>query len=68
MDDRVNPQITDAVAQTNVKVVGEAPAESLALSTQAMAHSVSLAMENATHRLFTGCRRCGRGLARRRSA
>lgn len=44
----VNPQITDAVTQTNVKVVGEAPAESLALATQAMAHSVSLAMENAT--------------------
>ena len=48
MSKRVNDQITDAVAQTNVKVVGEAPAESLALATQAMAHSVSLAMENAT--------------------
>ena len=44
----VNPKITDAVTQTNVKVVGEAPAESLALSTQALAHAVSLAMENAT--------------------
>lgn len=44
----VNSQITDAVAQTNVKVVGEAPAESLALATQTMAHAISLAMENAT--------------------
>lgn len=44
----VNAQITDAVTQTNVKVLGEAPAEAVALATQALAHSVSLAMENAT--------------------
>jgi hypothetical protein len=44
----VNAQITDAVTQTNVKVVGEAPAEALAVASQAMAHAIGLAMENAT--------------------
>jgi Killing trait len=43
----VNPVITDAVTQANVKVVGEAPAEALAAADQAMAHSMGLAMENA---------------------
>jgi len=43
----VNGQITDAVTQTNVKVLGEAPAQSMALVYQTMAHSISLAMENA---------------------
>jgi oligoribonuclease (3'-5' exoribonuclease) len=47
MSDTVNPQITDAVTQTNVKVVGEAPAEALALSSQTLAHAIGLAMENA---------------------
>jgi hypothetical protein len=47
MADKVNPQITDAVTQTNVKVVGEAPAEALALSSQTLAHAMGLAMENA---------------------
>lgn len=45
---RVNPQVTDAVTQTNVKTLGEAPAEGVAVTTQALAHAVSLAMENAT--------------------
>lgn len=44
----VNARITDAVTQTNVKVLGEAPAEALAAATQAMAHAMGLAMENAT--------------------
>ena len=44
----VNTQITDAVTQTNVKVLGEAPAEALAVSTQAMGHATGLAMENAS--------------------
>lgn len=44
----VNSQITDAVTQANVKVVGEGPAQALAVETQAMAHSTGLAMENAT--------------------
>lgn len=43
----VNSQITDAVTQTNVKVVAEAPAQSMAMVYQTMAHSISLAMENA---------------------
>jgi hypothetical protein len=43
----VNGQVTDAVTQTNVKVLGEAPAQSMALVYQSMAHSISLAMQNA---------------------
>ena len=46
--DVVNAQITDAVTQTNVKVLGEAPAEALAVAMHAMAHATGLAMENAT--------------------
>lgn len=46
-DTPVNSQITDAVTQANVKVLGEAPAQSMALIYQTMAHSISLAMENA---------------------
>ncbi|WP_417460694.1 RebB family R body protein [Kordiimonas sp.] len=44
----VNSQITDAVTQTNVKVLGEAPAEAVGMSFQSMSNSVSLALENAT--------------------
>ena len=44
----VQPQITDAVTQTNVKVLGESPVAALGVSSQAMAHALSLAMENAT--------------------
>ncbi|MGO1119709.1 RebB family R body protein [Rhodovibrionaceae bacterium A322] len=43
----VNAQITDAVTQTNVKVLGEAPAQAMGLVYQSMAHSISLAMQNA---------------------
>ena len=43
----VNSQITDAVTQTNVKVLGEAPSEALAVAYQAHAQSTGLAMENA---------------------
>lgn len=43
----VNSQITDAVTQTNVKVLGEAPAQALAALYQTMAHSISLSMQNA---------------------
>ncbi len=43
----VNSQVTDAVTQTNVKLVGEGPAEAVSVTTQAMAQSTSLAMENA---------------------
>jgi hypothetical protein len=46
-DTPVNSQVTDAVTQTNVKVLGEAPAQSMALVYQSMAQSISLAMQNA---------------------
>ncbi|MDJ0599488.1 MAG: RebB family R body protein [Crocosphaera sp.] len=42
----VNSQITDAVTQTNVTVVGEAPAQSMAMVYQSMAHATSLLMQN----------------------
>lgn len=48
MADKVNGQITDAVTQTNVKVLGESPAQSLAMLYQAAAHSLSLSMQNAS--------------------
>ena len=40
--DQVNPKVTDAVTQTNVKVLGEVPAYSMGLVYQATAHSLSL--------------------------
>lgn len=43
----VNPQITDAVTQTNVKVIAEAPAMALSSIYQAMAHSTGILFENA---------------------
>ncbi len=48
-DDIVNPQVTDAVTQVNVKVLGESPAQAMGLVYQTMAHSMSLAMQNAMH-------------------
>lgn len=48
MDDTVvNSKITDAITQTNVKVLAEAPAQSMAMVYQTMAHSISLSMQNA---------------------
>ena len=47
-DETVNPQITDAITQTNVKVLGESSAEALSLSYQVLAHSTGLAMESAS--------------------
>ena len=46
-DPPVSTQVTDAVTQTNVKVLGESPAEAVGVANQAMAHSTGLAMENA---------------------
>lgn len=43
----VNPQVTDAVALTNAKVVGESPAMAVGTAAQVMAHGMSLALENA---------------------
>ncbi len=44
-DDRaVNPQVTGAIADTNVKVLGEGPAAAMALLYETVVHSVALAM------------------------
>lgn len=43
----VNSQITDAVTQANVKVLGEAPAMAMGTVYQTMAQSVGLSMQNA---------------------
>ncbi|EFO30874.1 RebB like protein [Roseibium sp. TrichSKD4] len=43
----VNPMITDAVTQSNVKVVGESPAMALSTIYQSMAHSTGILFENA---------------------
>ena len=43
----VNGQITDSVTQTNVKVLGDAPAYALGALYQAFAHSLGVALENA---------------------
>ncbi len=43
----VNNQITDAVTQSNVKVVAEAPAMAMGSMYQTMAHSTGILFENA---------------------
>ena len=45
----VNEQITDAVTQSNVKVVGEAPAMALGNVYQTAAHSTGIMFENAVN-------------------
>lgn len=45
----VNSQITDAVTQSNVQVVAEAPAMAMSAVYQTVAHSVSILSENATN-------------------
>lgn len=44
---KVNEQITDAVTQTNVKVLAEAPAQAMGTLYQVASHSSGLAMQNA---------------------
>lgn len=44
----VNPQITDAVTQANVKVVGEAPAFAMGSIYQSVAHSAGILFQNAS--------------------
>ncbi len=46
-DSKVNGQITDAVTQTNVKVLGESPAQALGSLYQTAAHSNGISMQNA---------------------
>ncbi len=43
----VNAQITDAVTQTNVKVLAESPAMAMGSIYQTMAHSTGILFENA---------------------
>ena len=45
----VNGQITDAVTQTNVKVVAEAPAQAMGALYQVASHSAGLSLQNAVH-------------------
>ncbi|HAO08631.1 MAG TPA: antirepresssor protein RebB [Chryseobacterium sp.] len=47
MDTKVNDQITDAVTQANVKVLGDAPAMAMGSIYQAMAHSTGILFQNA---------------------
>lgn len=42
----LNSQITDAVTQSNVKVIGEAPAMALGSLYQVLAHAAGIAGEN----------------------
>ncbi len=44
----VNPQITDAVTQTNVKILGDAPGQAMGSLFQATANALGLAAHNAT--------------------
>jgi Killing trait len=44
----LNGQITDAVTQTNVKVLGDAPAMAMGAIYQSLAHSTGILYENAT--------------------
>jgi len=49
MADTVNPQITDAITQTNVKVLGEAPAMAMGSLYQTIGNSVAMAAANAVY-------------------
>ncbi|WP_419870408.1 RebB family R body protein [Chryseobacterium sp. CT-SW4] len=49
MSQTVNQQITDAVTQSNVKVVAEAPAVALGNVYQSAAHSTGIMFENAVN-------------------
>lgn len=48
-DTTVNPQITDAVTQANVKVLGDAPAIAMGNLYQATAQALANAAHNATN-------------------
>lgn len=47
MTDTVNSQVTDSVTQNATNVMGNAPAQSMGMVYQSMAHSISLLMQNA---------------------
>ena len=45
----VNPQVTDAVTQTNVKVLAESPAMAMGSLYQTIGNSVAMAAANAVY-------------------
>ena len=45
----VNPQVTDAVTQTNTKVLGDAPAMAMGSLYQTIGNSVAMAAANAVY-------------------
>ena len=47
MPDFVNPQITDAITQTNVKILGEAPGMAMGMLYQSTAQALGNAAHNA---------------------
>ncbi len=49
MADTVNDQITDAVTQTNVSVVAEAPAQAMGSLYQVISQATGLAAQNAVN-------------------
>ena len=46
---QANGQVTDAITQTNVKVLGEAPAMAMGSLYQTMGNSVAMAAANAVY-------------------
>jgi hypothetical protein len=48
-DTTVNPQITDAITQTNVKVLGEAPSMAMGSLYQTISNSVAMAAANSVY-------------------
>jgi hypothetical protein len=46
MPDIVNPQITDSITQTNVKILGDAPGQAMAMMFQATANALANAAHN----------------------
>jgi hypothetical protein len=48
-DSELNPQITDAITQTNVRVVGEAPAIAMGSLYQMIGNSIAMAAANAVY-------------------
>ena len=45
----VNPQITDAITQTNVQVLGEAPTQAMGSLYQTIGNSVAMGASNAVY-------------------
>ena len=48
MPDLVSPQVTDAVTQANVKVLGESPAMAMGVVYQSLGQAVAMMLDNAT--------------------